>query len=594
MLDLEYDLGLNVLQRMLSKGFDKYSCNELECMAYNINLDFVLRLFEKYSNLEKVSIWSNSERITFSSKNRAKILELTESERIKFFHLSENVNAIHAKLYRFKENDSVRFLAVGSPNFSEHSNQNFESLVYIYDMAACDEIWNKIPKLYSELSFFPEETVPTQLYRTEALEKKMDQKFLEGLWKHQIEILSWLANKQFSIVNTPPGTGKTEIVLRYLQYLFEADKNLTAIVLVPTILLIDQWRNRLSKVGISNLEWGTDLSNLGGYFADLGHKALVTLYSRFFDQYREYQKRAKILKPNLVLVLDECQHSYGHIEELSEFRAIIESFGGKMYSTGLSATLDSFKFWQVNNFINLMGGNENRFEISLQSFYSHWNNLNPSPVLKPIKYTPIKYCLSNYEMEQLKKYSRKIAIQMGKDTLDSQNTYTAAIQRAMWLRGLQGGVDSLRQFIVTHLDSLTKKSTIIFVQTNEIAENLQRFITQRPGWNPEASIYIYDSYRNDEYRSYALAQFKKHMGFCLISERMLSEGFDLPKVDMVILHGSHKSQRDWIQKIGRAIRFDPEDPDSIAEIFDVVFCETNGEPLSLEKERYECLTAIRQ
>lgn len=594
MSDLEYDLGLNVLQRMLSKGLEENGCNELECMAYNINLDFVGRLFEKYPGLKRVSIWSNSERITFSSKNRAKIFELIESKHIRFFHISENVNAIHAKIYRFKKNDSVQFLAVGSPNFSDHSNQNFETIVYIRDAAICDKIWNTIPKLYAELSLYLEEKVPIQLYKTEPLQIKMDQKFLEGLWKHQVEVLLWLADKQLSIVNTPPGTGKTDIAFRYLQYLFEADNNLTGIVLVPTTTLVEQWKNRLSNVGILNFEWGTDLSYLGGYFADPVHKVLVTLYSRFFDQYREYQKRAKILKPNLMLVLDECHTSYGHLKELSEFRDMILSYGGKFCSTGLSATIDSFRVWDVEDFINLMGGKENQFEISLQRFYEYWNNLNPTPVLKQIKYTPIRYRLNDNEMEKLREFSKKIAIQMGKETLMGPDEFTVAIKRAMWLRSLQGGVDSLQQYIITHLDSLATKSTIIFVQTNEIAEELQAFITHQPGWNPEASIYIYDSTRNEEYRSYALAQFKKHIGFCLISERMLSEGFDLPKVDMVVLHGSHKSPRDWIQKIGRAIRYDPEDPDSVAEIIDIVFCETNGEPLALEKERYECLTSISE
>jgi len=47
MLDLEHDLGLNAFRRMLSRGFDKYGCNDLECMAYNVNLGFVLRLFER-------------------------------------------------------------------------------------------------------------------------------------------------------------------------------------------------------------------------------------------------------------------------------------------------------------------------------------------------------------------------------------------------------------------------------------------------------------------------------------------------------------------------------------------------------------------
>lgn len=590
-MDLEYDLGLNLLHRMFSKGFDEYECNQLECMAYNINLDYVLRLFEKYSVLEKVSIWSNSERITFSQKNKAKILDFIKSDRIKLLHLSENINAVHAKLYRFNKNGSVQFIAIGSPNFSENSNQNFESLVYIYDAKSCDEIWESIPKLYSELNFHVEQTVPIQLYQTGSLETKMDPTLLEGLWKHQTEVLLWLENKRVAIVNTPPGTGKTEIAFAYLRYLFQVDRNITAIVLVPTLTLVDQWKKRLQKVSISSMEWGTDLGNLGGYFADPAHKALVTLYSRFFDQYREYQKRAKILAPNLLLILDECHNSYDHLKELQEFRSMIESFG-RIYMIGLSATIDSFNAEEVKDFVNMMGGNENRFEISLQSFYSHWNNLNSTPVLKPIKYIPLKYCLSSDEMKQFLKYGQKIAIQVGKQTLDDSDDFTAAIQRAIWLRSLPEGISLLKQYLLSHLDKLSMRSTIIFVQTNEIAEQIQAFITRQPGWNPESSVYIYDSSRDDDYRTYALVQFKKHVGFCLISERMLSQGFDLPKIDMVILHGSHKSSRDWVQKIGRAIRFDREDPDSIAEIIDIVFCESGGEPLSLEKERYENLMAI--
>jgi superfamily II DNA or RNA helicase len=593
-LSEDHELGLNVLQRMISKGLGSFGCDELECMAYNVSLDLVLRLFEEYPLLKKISIWSNTERITYSPKNRAAILSMIDSKRIDFFHVPENVNAIHGKLYSFKKNGSIQFLAVGSPNFSEHSNQNFESLIYVHDSAKCKTIWEEIPRIYTDLNLLPEKTIPVQIEQAATPETKMDHQFFDGLWKHQIEVLSWLASRRFSIVNIPPGTGKTEIAFTYLRYLFEKDKDLTVIVLVPTTTLICQWTDRLKRVGIANLEWGTDPNNLGNYFADPSHKVLVTLYSRFFDQYVDYQKKAKILKPNLLLILDECHDSYGHLDDLLKFRDMMESFGGQIYSIGLSATIDSFRVQEVTEFIDLMGGKQNRFEISLQSFYAHWNNLNPTPVLKPINYTPIKYRLSNSEMEKFSEYSRKIAIQMGKETLAGPNEITAAIQRARWLRGLQGGVELLQDYIMTNLDNFAQKSTIVFVQTNEIATNLQSFMARQPGWNPEASIYIYDSYHENDYRSYALEQFKRHIGFCLISEHMLSEGFDLPKVDGVILHGSHRSPRDWIQKIGRAIRFDPADPDSVAEIVDVVFCDTGGEPLDLEKERYECLMAISQ
>jgi len=593
-LSMEHELGLNVLQRMLVKGFELQACDELECMAYNISLDLVLRLFEKYSALKKVSIWSNTEKVTFTAKNRTRILELIDAKRIVFFHLPENINAIHGKIYIFKKDGAIRFVAIGSPNLSDHANQNFESLVYIFDKAKCEAVWQEIPRLYTELNLKPEETTPVQLYQTQALETKIDPKFFEGLWKHQIEALSWLASKQFAIVNIPPGTGKTEIAFTYLRYLLEHDENLTTIVLVPTTTLVTQWKNRLDSVGISNAEWGTVLSSLGGYFADPVDKVLVTLYQRFFDQYAEYEKRAKILKPNLLLILDECHSSYEHVDDLAAFRNMVQAFGRKMYAIGLSATIDSFKVWAVNDFVNFMGGEANQFEISLQSFYSHWNNLNQTPVLKLIRYMPIKYCLNEAEMEKLKEYGKRVAIEMGKRTLSESDEPTAAIQRARWLRGLPGGISVLQDYIMSHMDGFTGKATIIFVQTNEIAENLQAFITRQSGWDPNASVYVYDSSREENYRTYALAQFRKNLGFCLVSEKMLSEGFDLPKVDRVILHGSDKSPRDWIQKIGRALRFDKENPDSIAEIVDVVFCETNGEPLPMEKERYECLMSISQ
>jgi superfamily II DNA or RNA helicase len=333
---------------------------------------------------------------------------------------------------------------------------------------------------------------------------------------------------------------------------------------------------------------------LGSYFADPSHRVLVTLYSRFFDQYREYYKRAKILKPSLLLILDECHNSYGHIDNLSEFNSLIQSFGSQTYRLGLSATIDSFREDEVKSFVNFMDGSNNRFEISLQRFYSYWNRLNSTLVLKPLKYFPLKYNLTLAEMDEFKNLSKNIAIQIGKSTMGGANEPTAAIKRARWLRSLPGGVRVLQNYITSHIDGFSDKASIIFVQTNEIAEHLRDFITKQPGWNPDASTYVYDSSKSEDHNAYAFSQFKKNVGYCLISEKMLSEGFDLPKVDRVILHGSDKSERDWIQKIGRALRFDAKSPNTIAEIIDIVFCETNGEPLLLERERYETLLSIDQ
>jgi superfamily II DNA or RNA helicase len=579
---------------MLAKGFESYHCDELECMSYNVSLDLILKLFEKYPRLKRISVWSNTEKIKVSAKCKNAILEMVDKKQINFYHLPENVNIVHGKIYAFKKEGTVCFLGIGSPNLSEHANQNFEALCYFYDKDKCAEILSEIPKCYLELNLNPRTNIPIEICPPEDLGTKIDPKFIEGLWKHQAEVVMWIGSRKNSIINIPPGTGKTQIALTYLQYLMENVANLTCVVLVPTRTLISQWRNRLDKNNIPNFEWGTSLSNLGGYFADPAQKALVTIYSRFFKQYVEYYKRAKILKPNVLIVIDECHNAYGHIPDLANFRKMMQSYGCQVYSIGLSATIDSFRTWEVEDLLNFAGGQENRFEISLQSFYSYWNDLNQTPVLKKIRYTPVKYCLTEKELKKFKDFSKRVAIEMNKRPLDGSEDATAAIQRARWLRGLSGGIQSLQDYFMKNMADFANKATIVFVQTNEIAEHLQEFITRQPGWNPESSIYIYDHTREDDYRSYALEQFKRHLGFCLISEKMLSEGFDLPKVDKVVLHGSDRSPRDWIQKIGRAIRFDRENPEAIAEIVDVVFCEKNGEPLLLEKERYSCLLSISE
>ena len=592
--ELEHDLGLNVLQRMLTKGFDDAKSDELECMAFNISLDLVIELFKKHGFLNKITIWSNSEKMTYSPQNFGKLQDLMDEGKLAFFNIPENVAYVHAKLYLFKKQGEAKFLAVGSPNLTEYSNLNFECLVYLDDKTKCKEIWESIPRIYLKLNLTPTKEIPIKAPEVGNIEVKIDPNLLANLWKHQIEALLWLQNKQSSIVNIPPGTGKTKIAFTYLRHLFSKDPDITAVVLVPTTTLLTQWRNLLDLSEIPNLEWGTNLSNLGSYFADPAHKVLVTLYSRFFDQFREYCKKVKILKPNLLLIFDECHNSYGHIGDLQEFESFIQRFGASLHSIGLSATIDSFRVDEVKDFINLMGGGNNRFEISLPRFYSYWNKLNPTPVLKPIKYVPLKYKLTLAEMEEFKNLSKNVAIQMGKVTVSGNNEPTAAIKRARWLRSLPGGVLVLKDYISSHIDGFADKATIVFVQTNEIAERIRDFLTSRSGWNKEASAYVYDSSKNEEHLNHSFERFKKNLGFCLISEKMLSEGFDLPKVDRVILHGSDKSERDWIQKIGRALRFDIKNKDSIAEIIDIVFCEPNGNPLLLEQERYETLLSINQ
>jgi superfamily II DNA or RNA helicase len=582
-------IGLNCIKRILELGIQKYKCDEFDCVSYNINVDYLLDIIDL--NQIKCNIYSNTENMYISSKNKDKFLKYIDKS-IFLFHVSNNINIIHAKIYRFKKQGNNIFLAIGSGNFSRDSNNNIESFVLITEQSLIQNIWNLFHSNQDILNYSYNNIPPENLLKDTIEEIQIEDSFLCGLWEHQKVILKWLLTKSSSIINIPPGTGKTEISLKYIEYLSKKPEVLTIIILVPTIALIEQWKLILSNIGYECYELTNDFSNLKTYFPNPKNKILVTLYSRFYELDNLLFNKIRVTKPNILIILDECHNIYGNVDILNNFYNRYYKLNAKIFQLALSATLDTFNIDKMNRFIDYMGGRNNIYEINLQSFFSKWNNLNDNPILKEIDYFPIYYNLTDNELQQYESYSQKIAAQMSKSNILGEFQATAAIQRAQWLRGLDGGINSLNQYIETNIDLFKTRSTIIFVQTNEIATNLQKTITDNPSWDKRSSIYIYDSSKNELFKQIAMSEFKSNLGFCLISEQILAEGFDLPKIDAVILHGSHRSERDWIQKIGRAIRYNPLDPLSIAKIIDIVFCDPKGIPLPLEQERFNVLSSI--
>jgi len=590
MKEPKYDFGLNVLKNLLEEGLEKRNCDRLDIMAYNINLDFLLRIYQKYDCLEQINIYSNSEHITYKNTDMEKIKNLLKEDFISFHHIPERENIIHAKVYRFLKNGDIILSGVGSPNFTNTSNQNFEFIYYIYDDILKD-IFGDFKELSEVYDYEIKEEIPKTLEETESIKIDISDRLLENLWKHQEEILKWLVSRNSAIINIPPGTGKTKIALQFGKYLMNKNP-ISFIVLVPQTPLIDQWLNRFENEGITGYEWGTDITGkMETFIAQPEDKAVVTLYSRFYDQYEEFIEFMEYSSPSLYLISDECQKWFNKLNILSNLNSKLNSYSSDVYHIGLSATLQTFNDMIKDKYIELMGGEDNRYRISLQSYYSDWNELNENPTLKPIKYHPIKYKLSKEEMDEYNKKTKQVAIEMERESIGDDG-FTAAMKRARWVRSLEGGINKLYEFISSHMEIFNKNNSLIFVQTNDFAERIRDQITSNPGWDKRSSAYVYDSSRRDSYRNYAMKKYKNNQGFCLISERMLREGFDLPKISIVVLQGSHKSPRDWIQKIGRAIRYDPEEPESYAQIIDVVFCDNYGEPLSIEKERYEVLNSI--
>jgi superfamily II DNA or RNA helicase len=587
--------GMNLLHELFIFAFEKHQCDELDCFSYNVNLDDALSLIKKYPHIKKLTFYANTQNFSFTPKNSAEIFRLIEDSKILIYHSDREELCIHAKLYLFKKNKELVFGINTSSNFSHYSNNNFESMTIFDDPVEISKMWAKIPELLKnyQIAFSNE---PPYTGKIETNDLKIQEKLLTGLWEHQKAILTWLVQRNKAIVNIPPGCGKTRIATTYIHHLFNVNNKTTIVVLVPTKTLITQWIKVLNDEGIPAYEIDNQMEGLGQYFGKPFGKVVVTLYSRFFDNFETFIKKLRLIRPDLLTVLDECHNVYSSLDSFSKYIELCEDPNNKIsknYLLSLSATTDTFNKDLLERFNGLHGGQNNIFSLSLPRFYSFWNQKNAQPCLKKISYTPIYYNLTVKEMQKYKELSRYVNIEGRAGGLSKgKDSFGAAIKRAQFVRGLEGGIRTLKEYIQKNIDMFNQGNTIIFVQTHAFAEEIRDFIVKCHGWNPQSSAYIYDSQMPEIFLEYAIKQFKNNLGFCLISEIMLSEGFDIPAISRVILHGSHRSQRDWIQKIGRAIRYDPNQPDSIAEIIDVVFCDDRSTVLSIEEERHDILNSI--
>ena len=305
-----------------------------------------------------------------------------------------------------------------------------------------------------------------------------------------------------------------------------------------------------------------------------------------------------------------------------EIKCRIVGLSATLYSSPQTdeSKLDIESEWlvPVNNFINLLGGQSCVYEIDMVDFYKTWNKKTEQytvngkiiPVLKRIKHHPIKYYLTDAEYEKYEEDREKAVKGFHSKGNDGEKSL-GFIHLSRRIKSLRTAVHYLTQEIFRNMETYTKTFTLIFVQTKELADEMAEELRKHPIVKEGGlGVYVYSSpsdmanvdnkVATPEHRDFFEKDFKKHPGNIMISIRMLSEGYDYPKIDRVILSGSDKSPRDWIQKSGRALRVDRDpniEEEQIAHIHDLIIClprKKRGVIMDLESHRYEELQTLQR
>lgn len=332
-------------------------------------------------------------------------------------------------------------------------------------------------------------------------------------------IKNWIEDKRGVIV-LPTGSGKTYVALEIIKEL-----NVPTLILVPTLDLLDQWKDKIPfKTG-----------ELSGREKEL-EAVTVTTYDS------AYLNAEKIGNRFLLLVFDEVHHlpsqSYRNIAEMS----------AAPYRLGLTATYER-EDGEHKHLFELIGGKV--FELKPDDLVgTHLANYT----LKRIKIP-----LSDGERAQ---YERNISV--FKNFISSRNIRLRSpedFRKVIMRTGVDDEAynalkswDAARKIAFNSKNKLIKlkeileehrgDKIIIFTRHNDLVYKISRLFLIPP-----------ITYRTKkEERRAILDGFKKGKYKAIVSSQVLDEGIDVPDANVGIIMSGSGSVREFIQRLGRILR----------------------------------------
>jgi superfamily II DNA or RNA helicase len=398
-------------------------------------------------------------------------------------------------------------------------------------------------------------------------------------WRHQEEAVEAFLEAESGILEMATGTGKTRTSLKIVDQLLRKDEINTLVVATYGNDLLNQWEQTLldhfsTEEILLYQHFGGD-NELASYFMTNTEKLdiLLTSYanlSNLVDNDTSDKLSASIL------ICDEV-HNIGAKTKREELGGELDAFN---YRLGLSATPFDPYNEDRNEFIRNEVG-EVCYEFTLK-------NAIERGILCEFDYEPLRYELSADDKEKQKGAYSKFA------GLKQQNPSIPKSQLYILLARVRKESKEKLPVFEEHLENNASilDSCIIFVETKDYGLKVQEI--------------IYDYV--DEYHTYygeddeaELDKFSDGELSTLITSRAISEGIDIQSVKNIILFTAPRSKGTTIQRIGRALRKDPDNPSKNARITDfVVGSDVSGEisdggddeMTPPDKERYDWLEEL--
>ena len=417
---------------------------------------------------------------------------------------------------------------------------------------------------------------------------------------YQIEAFNnWKSepNKQKGLFAMATGTGKTLTSLNCLLQIYNKFNFYKAIILVPTITLVDQWEkecrkfkfNNVVKVCSKNKNWGNELDAIKNKenfnFSNTEPSyIIIATYASFAREniFRNLLDFSKKATKQILLIADEA-HNMGA-------GRILDRLGGVKFPRriGLSATPErQFDQKGTNNIMDFFGCVDNKytFEYSMQQAIDNG-------YLCRYKYFPHIVRLTNEEMIEYIKVSKKLAkyflydkesFPQGDDILMNlllkrkRIIHKAVNKEAIFRLILENRYKekgNLKYTLVyvpegsrpddNNADLFDEKEYVDNdIETDSIIDRYTQIVQDV---SPTTTVKKFISGIKE--RNSILENFAKGELEVLTSMKCLDEGVDVPRSELAIFCASTGNPRQFIQRRGRILRLHKDK--HMAEIHDLV------------------------
>ena len=425
---------------------------------------------------------------------------------------------------------------------------------------------------------------------------------------------NWKSNKQKGLFAMATGTGKTITSLNCLLEIYKKSGCYKALILVPTITLVEQWEKECAKFNFTNVikvcskysGWQTSLANIR--MLELSNPdnkqsyIIISTYASFIrpDNFIELNQ---LPKKRLLLIADEAHNMGGGriVKRLNDVKYLRR--------IGLSATPER-QFDEDGN-IRLMDffGCENSYTFE----YSMEEAIQKGALCK-YYYYPHLVKLTDDEMAEYIELSHRIAKIINREDDDSKEILKRLLlKRKQIIHKARNKKDIFQNILKEHLDKTgTLKYTLVYVPEGnkpddytadifdsydmiKVDEDTVHLINEYTSivrnLDPHIVVRQFTSESSD--RDAMLKDFANGSIDVLTSMKCLDEGVDVPRSELAIFCASTGNPRQFIQRRGRVLRTHAEKKYAIIHDL-VVIPDNNFDPSCQDIEKSLVANEIRR